>query len=77
MTRWITAVPAYGRDYGSAEDVVKDWDAGEDFRILADSDGLTGRYFSHRDIDGTDIAVEISYCGRRKMVIINWKEASK
>lgn len=40
---WL--VPAYGRQYKSKQDVVRDWQAGKDFLI----DG--GPYCSIRDLD--------------------------
>jgi len=48
----ITAVPAYGRDYRSAEAVRTDWRAGKDFRCA-----VTGRYLSERDMGGREVWV--------------------
>ncbi len=31
--RYISAVPAYGRDYKTKADVLADWEAGKDFLI--------------------------------------------
>ncbi len=33
MSTYVTAVPAYGRDYKSAKAVKEAWNAGRDFRI--------------------------------------------
>lgn len=33
MPRYVSAVPAYGRDYTSAKGVKSDWEAGKDFLI--------------------------------------------
>lgn len=33
MTRYLSAVPAYGRDYKSKKEVLADWEAGKDFLI--------------------------------------------
>ena len=33
MTRYVSAVPAYGRDYKSTKAVREDWAAGKDFLI--------------------------------------------
>ena len=38
-------LPAYGRNYSSAEELVNDWEEGRDFRILK------GPYCSIRDMD--------------------------
>lgn len=43
---WITALPAYGRDYKNQAQVRADWNAGKDFQ-----DAATGRYLSKRDVD--------------------------
>ena len=40
----VHAVPAYGRDYKSAQAVLADWKAGKDFQ-----DFIMGCYFSIRD----------------------------
>jgi len=40
----IVVVPAYGRKYKTAEDAVKDWEAGKDFKIVR------GPYMSIRDV---------------------------
>ena len=40
----IEAIPAYGRDYRTADEVQAAWDAGKDFRDLA-----TGRYLNNAD----------------------------
>ncbi len=40
----IHATPAYGRDYRSKAEVLRDWQAGKDFRCAT-----TGRYLSVRD----------------------------
>jgi hypothetical protein len=50
MSKWITLVPAYGRDYETAEDVLAAWVAGKDFLIRDISMGRDdGRYTSCRD----------------------------
>lgn len=35
MSTYVTAVPAYGRDYKSAKAVKEAWNAGQDFRIAS------------------------------------------
>jgi hypothetical protein len=52
MSKWITLVPAYGRDYKTAEEVLADWAAGKDFLIRDISmRGDDGRYTSCRDAE--------------------------
>lgn len=33
MTTYLSAIPAYGRDYKSKKAVMEDWNAGKDFLI--------------------------------------------
>lgn len=40
----VHATPAFGRDYRSKAEVLKDWNEGKDFRCA-----VTGRYLSVRD----------------------------
>lgn len=48
-----TLVPAYGRDYRSAKEVRKDFEAGKDFRVEP-----SGQYCSIRDIPaGTEVFI--------------------
>lgn len=57
-----TLVPAYGRDYKSAKEVRKDFEAGKDFRAEP-----FGHYCSIRDIPaGTDVLIR--YRGLRMVV---------
>lgn len=65
-TMWdIHAVPAYGRDYKSKAEVLKDWREGKDFR-----DSLTGHYISVRDyLCGREVWVR--YDRLRKLVKVN------
>ena len=44
MFATIVAVPAYGRDYKSKAEVLKDWNDGKDFQHAA-----SGQYLSKRD----------------------------
>ncbi len=43
----LTLVPAYGRQYNTDEDMLRDWNEGKDFRIYPN-----GPYTSIRDIIG-------------------------
>ena len=31
--QFLTAIPAYGRDYKSKKEVISDWEAGKDFQV--------------------------------------------
>lgn len=56
----ITGLPAYGRDYKTADEARAAWLAGKDFVC-----SFSGRYFSVRDVEPSTI-VMIYYCGQRK-----------
>lgn len=57
----IHAVPAYGRDYKSAEAVLADWKAGKDFR----SDH---GYLSIRDVPHIPSLIWVRYDKLRKII---------
>jgi hypothetical protein len=59
--RYLTVVPAYGRDYSNETGAVADWNAGKDFRIMDRSSTWDGRYTSVRDWTGTGVTVNIRY----------------
>lgn len=47
--KWLTLIPAYGRDYRTADAVLAAWIAGKDFRIMDVSCRWDGSYTSCRD----------------------------
>lgn len=47
-TLFGTLTPAYGRDYKTGEDALKDWNAGKDFRI---NNPIMSTYCSIRDTE--------------------------
>jgi hypothetical protein len=55
---WLTLVPAYGRDYQTAEAVLAHWKEGRDFRIQDISCRWNGSYTSCRD-HGPDASPEM------------------
>lgn len=66
--KYMTVVPAYGRDYKSEAAAVADWNAGLDFRIQDIGMGRDdGRYVSVRDVPaiaaaaGQPVTVNIRY----------------
>ena len=54
--RYLTAVPAYGREYKKAADVHRDWLAGKDFRVVSGGSG----YVSKSDLP-EDAILQIRY----------------
>ena len=63
---FITVVPAYGRDYETAEQAISDWEVGKDFRISDISCPANGCYISRRD----GRAVKIRYHRFQRFVIV-------
>jgi hypothetical protein len=78
----LILVPAYGRDYESAAQVRKDWEAGKDFKI-ANAVGKFGRwcgsYTSIRDFQRSEPVPEGSYIRYKKLTELThigiWEEA--
>lgn len=74
-------VPAYGRDYKTAAEVRKDWEAGKDFRICDVSSRWNGAYTSVRDYKGTNWPEGPSYIRYNRLTelthIDEWEEAEE
>lgn len=49
MSKYMTLVPAYGRDYKSAKEVKADWEAGKDFVIMDVTNPYCGKYVNKQD----------------------------
>lgn len=63
---YISAVPAYGRDYKTQAQVKADWLAGKDFK-----DARTGQYLSIRDVaNDPDLHVTIRYNNNLRVVTV-------
>jgi hypothetical protein len=60
--RYLTVVPAYGRDYPSKAKAIADWDAGLDFTVQDAGAGRdNGRKTSKRDWEGQEVTINIRY----------------
>jgi hypothetical protein len=71
MTSFIVAVPAYGRDYTTKEEVLADWADDKDFKIIFKSEDGGGRYFNRQDMQNLkDTVVEVWYRARTLSVFI-------
>lgn len=69
MSYETTLVPAYGRDYQSADSVYWDWNAGKDFLIADMSNRWNGKPASKENFpEGS--SVRIRYNGLRDVVVI-------
>lgn len=66
MSVYLSAVPAYGRDYASARAVREDWAAGKDFLI---QDIRHGGYIN-KDDKPADVVLNIRYSKLTKVVVI-------
>lgn len=69
--RYLTLVPAYGRDYTSKAAVLADWNDGKDFLI---QDYRAGGYINKRDAINEGVSdVNIRYAKNRKVVPVKVK----
>lgn len=59
------AIPAYGRDYNTKQEVYAAWNAGKDFQLQP-----SGRYISRRELPPGDY-LEIRYSRLTKLVVVN------
>jgi hypothetical protein len=66
MTTYLSAVPAYGRDYKSARAVREDWAAGKDFRV---EDLRSGGYVN-KDDKPADVTLNVRYSRLTRVVVI-------
>lgn len=66
MPRYVTVVPAYGRDYKSKAAVMEDWNAGKDFKV----EGFIGSGYINKDDKPSDVTLEVRYDGLRKVCLI-------
>lgn len=56
-TRYLSAVPAYGRDYKSKKEVLADWNAGKDFLV---QDVVESGYINKND-KPANVVLQIRY----------------
>lgn len=69
---FITLIPAYGRDYKSKKEVLKDWDSNKDF-IIQTFGPNDGRYINKSDASKTTDKYTIRYNQLRSIVVVNTK----
>lgn len=55
--RWMTLVPAYGRDYKTADEVLKDWIGQKDFLVQDISWPGNGRYVNRQDAENPEYSL--------------------
>lgn len=66
MTRYVSAIPAYGRDYQTEADVRADWEAGKDFLT---QDLIVHGYVNKDDLPG-DVQLNIRYNRKQDICVI-------
>jgi hypothetical protein len=66
MTRYVSAVPAYGRDYKSKAAVMADWNAGKDF--LTQDMMLSG--YVNKDDKPDGVTLNIRYKNLTQVAVI-------
>lgn len=66
MTTYLSAVPAYERDYKSAKAVREDWAAGKDFLIQ----DMTASGYINKDDKPADVVLNVRYARLTKVAVI-------
>lgn len=66
MSTYLSAVPAYGRDYKSQKEVRAAWEAGQDFCIM---DYQRSGYVNKNDLPA-GVILNIRYARQTKVVVI-------
>jgi len=66
LPRYVSAIPAYGRDYKSAKAVKEDWEAGKDFLI---QDLVLSGYINKND-KPADFVMSIRYNHKQRVINI-------
>jgi hypothetical protein len=64
--RYVSAIPAYGRDYKSKKAVLEDWNAGKDFLV---QDMFSSGYVN-KDDKPADLTINIRYNKLQNIVVI-------
>jgi len=70
MSRYVTVVPAYGRDYKSKKAVMADYHASKDFLINDMSNPHDGRYINKGDADNAGVTMNVRYSRLTKVCVI-------
>jgi hypothetical protein len=66
MARYVSAIPAYGRDYKTQKEVREAWERGEDFNI---QDMFVGGYVN-KDDKPDDIVLNIRYSRGARICVV-------
>lgn len=68
---FLIALPAYGRDYTTREQVIQDWEAGKDFRLEMPGFAIDGKYINKDDKPATSW-LNIRYAKAAQFVVIGF-----
>ena len=72
MSNSITITPAYGRDYKSKEEILKDFNSGKDFVIASFVHPYCGKYANKEDFKKEGLKqVTVRYSKLRKSCVID------
>lgn len=71
--RYITCIPAYGRDYKTKKEVLAAWEAGKDFIV---QDMFSSGYINKEDADRQGITVNIRYKRLTQVCVIKPSKAT-
>ena len=66
MPRYLSAIPAYGRDYKSKREVLADWNDGKDFLVV---DMVESGYISKND-KPADVVLQVRYKKQTMVCVI-------
>lgn len=69
--KYVTVVPAYGRDYKNKKDLAADFHAGKDFIVQDFFSGEDGRAVNKEDAERAGIVLSIRYDRLTKVVLSN------
>jgi hypothetical protein len=67
VTRFVSAIPAYGRDYTTEEACRADWEAGKDFLT---QDIIVGDHYVNKDDKPDDWQLNLRYNNKQEICVI-------
>lgn len=67
MAIYVSAVPAYGRDYKSKKEVLADWNAGKDFLTV----GIGGGGYVSKADKPAGVTLNIRYKNQTQVCVIS------
>lgn len=75
--KYIQVEPAYGRDYKTKKEVLADWNAGKDFRVVDFFGGNDGKAINLQDAQteaaSGPLTMKIRYKGQTQVAMVEVK----